>query len=87
MTDEHYEEASRMNNFSGWVRQRLNEYIRDAKNQHGKLTTYKCEKCRSNLGGFEFQKPPITSRAKGVHFPSSTMCPNCGESCLRWDLV
>lgn len=82
MTDEHFTAASEMKNFSGWVREQLEKYIQDQKNDHGKLMTYKCEKCE-----IEFQRPPVNSRAKGLYFPTSTTCATCGGPSLRWDIV
>lgn len=82
MTDAHFRAASEMKNFSGWVRGQLDLYIQRLKDEEGQLMTYCCEKCES-----EFQKPPTNSRAKGLYFPSTSICPECGESSMRWDLI
>jgi len=84
MTDAHFEAASKMKNFSGWVREQLEKYIQDEKNRLKMMATYVCNKCN-----IEFQKGPVTDRVRGTRFKTYAYCPEagCGAECQRWDLL
>ena len=61
LTDDLYNEASKMENFSKWVRDRLEEHIQRTKTDDGRTMTYVCMKCCED-DGVEFQKGPTKDR-------------------------
>jgi len=84
MTDAHYEAASKMKNFSGWVRAQLDLYLQAEKNRASSMATYVCKKCN-----IEFQKGPVNDRLRGARFKPYAFCPEagCEEESPRWDLA
>jgi len=82
LTDSLYDVASEMENFSKWVRDRLEEHIQKSKSDENKTTTYVCKPC-----GIEFQRLPVKDRLRGLRFPSSVPCAACGSESFRWDVA
>ena len=77
MTDRHFEVASKMPNFSKWVREKMDEYIQiqiDAK----QTKEYHCSKCETTL-----HLERIQSRLKGNYFPMIRWCWQCDEESME----
>ena len=81
MTDAHFEAASKMKNFSGWVREQLEKYIQDEVRAAKMTMTYVCG-C-----GHEFARLPTRDRVRGLRHPPHRMCPECSKEATRWDLA
>ena len=86
LTDDLYNEASKMENFSKWVRDRLEEHIQRTKTDDGRTMTYVCMKCCED-DGVEFQKGPTKDRLRGYRFPTTRPCPTCNGEAYRWDVA
>jgi len=85
LTDDLYNEASKMDNFSKWVRDRLEEHIQKTKTDNGRTMTYVCMNtgCTRN----EFVLGPVKDRLRGYRFPSVRVCPTCAQEGYRWDVA
>lgn len=86
MTDAHFEAASKMKNFSGWVREQLEKYIQAEESNLFRVQTYVCKKCVKGEA-VEFQRGPVNDRVRGLRFPPSVVCAACGNEASRWDLA
>ncbi len=81
MTDDHFEFASQLPNFSKWVRNKIDEYIQN-ENKQPKAIEYMCSGCKTRR-----TYGSMYSRLKGNHFPITRACPtmDCFTEMYRHD--
>lgn len=72
MTDDHYEYATQMPNFSKWVRAKMDEHIQ-TENKKPKVAKYICNGCKAQR-----HFSAAYSRVKGNHFPITRGCSTMG---------